>query len=157
MTLRPYSPTDAVKCRELLISNIPKYFVREDMKGLDNWMNALDTGTLPHTQAEAIYFYILELKKEIIGCAGFYLMKDENKAQLSWGIMHKDYHNKGYGKLLFDYRVNKIKEIAPGRQVTLWTSQHTFKYYEKRGMKVGSVTENGLKNGFDKYEMYCPS
>ena len=154
MHIRPYTHPDAVKCRELLISNIPKYFVMDDLKGLDNWMNALDTDTMPHDSAEAFYFYILELKEEIIGCAGFYLMKGENKAQLSWGIVHADYHNKGYGKLLFDYRVNKIKEIAPERQITLWTSQYTVKYFEKLGMVIDSITINGLKNGYDKYVMH---
>jgi N-acetylglutamate synthase-like GNAT family acetyltransferase len=153
MTIRSYKPADAAKCRELLISNIPKYFVQEDMKGLDNWLNSLDEGTVPYPTATAIYFYVLELNAEIIGCAGFYLMKDGNRAQLSWGIVHADYHNKGYGKLLFDYRVNKIKELAADRQITLWTSQYTFKYFEKFGMKVDAITLDGLKNGFDKYEM----
>jgi len=157
MIIRPYIPSDAVKCRELLMSNIPKYFVMDDLKGFDNWFNALDNDTMPHSGAEAIYFYILEIGKEIIGCAGFYLMKGENKAQLSWGIVHAAHHNKGYGRLLFDYRVNKIHEIAPERQVTLWTSQHTFNYFEKLGMKVDSIESNGLKNGYDKYVMHQPA
>lgn len=157
MLIRPYTHTDAVGCREIFISNMPKYFAEEEMEKLDNWLKALDTNTPPYSSAEAIYFYILELKHEIIGAAGFYLVKGENKAQLNWGMVHADYHNKGYGKLLFDYRVNKIKEIAPGRQVTLWTSQHTYSFFEKFGMKVESVTPNGFGYGFDKYVMYGPS
>jgi ribosomal-protein-alanine N-acetyltransferase len=157
MIIRLYAPADAIKCREIFISNIPKYFAEDEMDKLDNWLNALDTNTLPYSSAEAIYFYILELENEIIGAAGFYLMKGENKAQLNWGMVHADYHHKGYGKLLFDYRVNKIKEIAPGRQVTLWTSQHTYGFFEKFGMKVESVTPNGFGFGFDKYVMYSPS
>jgi ribosomal-protein-alanine N-acetyltransferase len=157
MLIRPYTHSDAVKCREIFISNVPKYFAADELSKLDNWLNALDTDTLPYTSAEAIYFYVLELKGELIGCAGFYTMKVENKAQLNWGMVHADYQNKGYGKLLFDYRVNKIHEIAPGRQVTLWTSQHTYKYYEKLGMKIESVTPNGFGYGFDKYVMYLPA
>ena len=111
MIIRPYIPADAVKCREVFISNIPAYFAEEEIEKLDNWLNALDTNTLPYSSAEAIYFYVLEFKNEVIGAAGFYLMKGENKAQLNWGMVHADYHNEGYGKLLFDYRVNKIKEL----------------------------------------------
>jgi len=153
MTLRPYSPTDAVKCREIFISNVPNYFAEEEIEKLDNWLNALDNGTVPYSSAEAIYFYVLEVKNEIIGAGGFYLVKGENSAQLNWGMVHADHHKKGFGKLLYDYRINKIKEIAPNRQTTTWTSQHTFRFYEKLGMKVKAVTPNGFGYGFDKYEM----
>jgi ribosomal-protein-alanine N-acetyltransferase len=156
MHIRPYSPADAVKCREIFISNVPEYFAEEEIEKLDNWMNALDNGTLPYKTAEAIYFYILEVDGVIIGAAGFYFVKDANNAQLNWGMVHASYHHKGYGKLLYDYRVNKIKELAPERQVTLWTSQHTFSFFEKLGMKTESVTPNGFGYGFDKYVMYHP-
>ncbi|HTA84579.1 MAG TPA: GNAT family N-acetyltransferase [Bacteroidia bacterium] len=152
MTIRPYSPADAIKCREIFISNVPKYFAQEELEKLDNWLDALHNGTVP-SYAEAIYFYVLEVENEIIGAAGFYLMKGENNGQLNWGMVHADHHNKGYGKLLFDYRVNKIKEIAPSRQATLWTSQYTYAFFEKLGMKIVKITPNGFGFGFDKYEM----
>ncbi len=157
MIIRPYTPSDAIKCREVFISNIPKYFAENEIEFLDKWLNALDNDTLHHSDAESIYFYVLELKGELIGCAGFYFVKGENKAQLNWGMVHAEHHNQGYGKLFFDYRVNKIKELSPDRQVTLWTSQYTFKFYEKLGMKTESVTPNGFGNGFDKYVMYVPA
>ncbi len=151
MQIRPYTPIDAVKCREIFISNVPKYFDAEEIAKLDTWMNAVDTDTVPYSTAESVHFYILELKGEIIGAAGFYIVKGENDAQLNWGMVHADFQHKGYGKLLYDYRVNKIKEL--GRRPTLWTSQHTYKFYEKLGMKVESVTPNGFGYGFDKYVM----
>ena len=156
MNIREYTPADEAACRDVLTSNIPKYFVIEDMDKLHNWLNALNTHTLPYSVAESIHFYVLEDADKIIGCAGFYMMKDENKAQLNWGMVHNDYHYKGFGKVLFDYRVNKIKEMAPGRQIALWTSQYTYKFYEKFGMKVESMAPNGFDFGYDKYVMYLP-
>lgn len=154
MHIRPYTPADAVKCREIFISNVPKFFAQEEIEKLDNWLNALDNGTVPYSSAESIHFYILELKGTIIGAAGFYVVKGENKGQLNWGMVHADHQHKGYGKLLYDYRVNKIKEL--GKQTTCWTSQYTYKFYEKLGMKVESVTPNGFGYGFDKYVMSGP-
>ncbi|MGP8216214.1 MAG: GNAT family N-acetyltransferase [Bacteroidia bacterium] len=157
INIRLYTPADAVKCRKIFISNVPAYFAEDEIGKLDNWLNALDNNTLPYSTAESIHFYVLEYKKNVIGCAGFYMVKGEKKAQLNWGMVHAGFQNKGFGKLLYDYRVNKIKELAPGRQITLWTSQHTFGYYEKLGMKVESVTKNGFGYGFDKYIMYRPA
>lgn len=153
MHIRPYAPADAVKCREIFISNVPKYFAAEEIAHLDNKLKALDNDTLPHSSAQSFHFYILELKGVTIGCAGFYISTDGKTAQLTWGMVHADHHKEGYGKLLFDYRVNKIKEMAPDRQVKLWTSQNTFSFFEKFGMKVESVTPNGFGYGFDKYVM----
>ena len=155
MHIRPYTHADAVKCREIFISNVPKYFDAEEIGKLDTWMNAAETNTVPYSFAEAIYFYILEVEGDIIGAAGFYLAKGENKGQLNWGMIHANHQGQGYGKLLYDYRVNKVKEM--GRQATLWTSQHTYKFYEKLGMKTESVTPNGFGYGFDKYVMYLPN
>jgi len=46
--------------------------------------------------------------------------------------------------------------MAPGRQIALWTSQYTYKFYEKFGMKVESMAPNGFDFGYDKYVMYLP-
>src|ERR1700756_3542663 len=126
MHIRLYTPADAIKCREIFISNVPKYFDAEEIGKLDTWMNAAETNTIPYSFAEAIYFYVLEVEGDVIGAAGFYLAKGENKGQLNWGMIHADHQGQGYGKLLYDYRINKVKEL--GRQATLWTSQHTYKF-----------------------------
>lgn len=154
MNIREYIPADEAACRRIFKSNIPKYFAIEEEEKLSNWLQALNTNTLPYSSAQSIHFYVLEDEGYVIGAAGFYLVKDANNAQLNWGMVDSHYHKKGLGKLLFDYRVKKIKEIAPGKQVTLWTSQYTYKFFEKMGMKTESVTPNGFGYGFDKYVMY---
>ena len=116
--IREYKPADESACRRIFKSNVPKYFAIEEEEKLTNWLQALNTNTLPYSTAQSIYFYVLEEESNVIGAAGFYLVKDSNNAQLNWGMVDSSHHKKGLGKLLFDYRVQKIKELAPGRQVT---------------------------------------
>ncbi len=157
MLIRNYLPSDELNVRELLLCNIPNgYFVLEDMKMLNNWLGAQNAGTIAYPPSVADYFFILETEK-VIGCAGFYVLADEKRAHLTWGMVDATYHNKGLGKLLFQYRVDKIRELYPGYKITLGTSQYTFKFFEKLGMKTESIISNGFGNNYDKYYMNLES
>jgi [ribosomal protein S18]-alanine N-acetyltransferase len=153
MNFRNYLPADEKRVREILISNIPMYFVMEDMNMLDSWLAAQNKGIVAYPPATADYFFVLEEGKKVIGCCGFYTLDGENRAHLTWGMLDSTYHNKGLGKLLFHYRANKIRELYPDYAIRLGTSQYTYQFFEKLGMKVESITPNGYGNGFDKYLM----
>jgi len=124
----------------------------EDMNMLDNWIAAQNKGIPAYPPSIADYFFVLETEK-IIGCAGFYVLENEKRAHLTWGMVDGQYHKKGFGKMLFEYRVNKVKELYPGFKITLGTSQYTFRFFEKYGMNVESITPNGFGNNYDKYFM----
>ena len=98
------------------------------------------------------YFFVLETNK-LFGCAGFYVLEEEKRAHFTWGMVDGNFHKQGYGKILFQYRADKVKELYPGFKVTLGTSQYTYKYFEKLGMKVESITPNGFGNNYDRYYM----
>jgi [ribosomal protein S18]-alanine N-acetyltransferase len=153
MLIRNYLPSDELSVRNLLLSNISNgYFVMEDMKMLDDWVAAQNKGIPAYPPSVADYFFVLETDK-VIGSAGFYVLAAEKRAHLTWGMVDGNLHNQGYGKLLFQYRVNKITEQYPGFKITLGTSQYTYKYYEKLGMKTETITPNGYGNNYDKYYM----
>lgn len=153
MKIRNYLPSDDKSIRDILISNIPNgYFVMDDMNMLNNWLTAQNKGVVAYPPAVADYFFVLETG-EIIGCAGFYILEDEKRAHFTWGMVLGNLHNSGYGKMLFQYRVDKVKELYSGFKVTLGTSQYTYKYFEKLGMKVESITPNGFGNNYDRYYM----
>jgi ribosomal-protein-alanine N-acetyltransferase len=153
MLIRNYLPSDELRVRGILLSNISNgYFVLEDMKMLSNWLAAQNKGIPAYPPSVADYFFVLETDK-IIGCAGFYVLEEEKRAHFTWGMVDGALHNMGYGKFLFQYRVDKVKEFYPGFKISLGTSQYTFKYFEKLGMKVESITPNGFGNNFDKYFM----
>jgi len=88
-----------------------------------------------------------------IGCGGFYLVRDENKAQLAWGMIHSRFHKQGYGTALYKYRQEQIEKINPNATISLGTSQHTFPFFEKMGFKVTNIVEQGYGEHLDKYDM----
>lgn len=124
----------------------------DDMNMLDNWITAQNKGIPAYPPSIADYFFVLETEK-IIGCCGFYVLQEEKRAHLTWGMVDGSYHKKGFGKILFEFRVNKVKELYPGFKITLGTSQFTFRFFEKYGMKVESITPNGFGNNYDRYFM----
>lgn len=160
MTIRPYISSDKERCREIFFSNCPKFFHPDEIKGLENWLSfqdiAEDKRIPAYSNSKKDYFFVLEKDNRVIGYAGFYLYKDENRAHLTWGVVDAMYHGKGCGKILFNYRVQRARELDPDKKITLGTSQNTYKYFEKFGMKVNAITPNGYGYGFDKYDMSLP-
>jgi ribosomal protein S18 acetylase RimI-like enzyme len=153
MVIRNYLPSDELQVKRILRSNISNgYFVLEDMNMLNNWINAQNKGVPAYPPSVADYFFVLETEK-IIGCAGFYVLELEKRAHLTWGMVDGNYHNKGFGTILFQHRIDKVKELYPGFKITLGTSQYTYQYFEKFGMKVETIEPNGYGNNYDKYYM----
>jgi ribosomal protein S18 acetylase RimI-like enzyme len=52
-----------------------------------------------------------------------------------------------------EYRLKKIKKEFPTTNITLNTSQYTFKFYEKFGFSVTKIIKDGYYHGLDKYDM----
>jgi len=72
---------------------------------------------------------------------------------LSWGMIHRDFHRMGYGTILYDYRKEMIQKDWPDHILTLGTSQHTFSFYQKVGMKVVATGKSGYGDDLDRYDM----
>ncbi len=153
MKIRKYDPVDRNACIELFKSNCPEYFDPSEIDGLENWLNGQDHGIISYKSSSADYFYVLEMDKNIIACGGFYLVKDHPTANLVWGMVHKKYHRRGYGKKLFQYRVGQINMLFPERAIILDTSQYTYQFYMQLGFSVTKITKEGYGPGLDRYDM----
>ena len=88
-----------------------------------------------------------------IACGGYGLNKTKTKAGLSWGLVHRRYHNQGYGSHSLKYRLHHIKSDYPDIEIHLDTSQHTYQFFEKFGFIIEQITKNGYGEGLDKYDM----
>lgn len=69
------------------------------------------------------YFIALNKKGEIVGTTGLYSLKSDNKDHcwLGWFCVSQKYRNKGIGKLLLNYSVNKAKKEKK-KYLNLYTS-----------------------------------
>lgn len=159
MLIRPYSETDKAECMAIFDSNCPKFFdpTERDMflKWLDHQADSSINYKSPtYTNSEADAYFVLESPVEgLVACAGFYILKEEKEARLAWGMIHSEHHQKGYGTLLYKHRIDLIKKQWPQHLITLGTSQHTFEFYQKMGMKVMAVIKSGYGPLLDRYDM----
>ena len=159
MILRTYKPEDKEKCVEIFRSNSPKFFDKSELGLFINWLDhqagnrsAYQSPTYSESEKDA-YFVVEIPAGGIVGCGGFYIVKDKNEARLAWGMIHSDYHHQGYGTALYNYRKEIIKMEWPNHRMVLGTSQHTYSFYEKMGMRINTKIKSGYGPDLDRYDM----
>lgn len=157
--IRLYNQKDKLACQAIFESNCPKYFDHTEREMFLKWLDhqadsSIDYKSPTYTNSETDAYFVLELPVEgVIACAGFYILKEEKEARLAWGMIHSEHHQMGFGTMLYKHRRNIIKQNWPQHRITLGTSQHTFAFYQKMGMKVLAVIKSGYGESLDRYDM----
>jgi len=151
--IRPYLAKDKETCIEIFKNNCPKYFVDAELKDFEVWLNGQDQNKLAYRNSNVEKYFVIEKEKEIIGCGGFYIASDNLLASMAWGMIHHDFHKLRFGQELFTFRLDKIKNDFPNHNISLSTSQHTYRFFERFDFKVIKITTDGFGIGMDKYDM----
>jgi ribosomal protein S18 acetylase RimI-like enzyme len=159
MILRDYKVSDKEQCIAVFQSNWPKFFDTSELAMFIKWLDhqadqnvEYASPTYSNSEKDA-YYVIEERRKGIVACGGFYIVKDLKEARLVWGMVHADFHNSGYGTALYNHRKEMIRRNWPGHQITLGTSQHTYPFYSKMGMRVIAFIKQGYGADLDRYDM----
>ena len=142
MEIEPYTQDKFDQCVEIFKSNLNKYFADYELEEFKSFLNQV--------AHKSSYFVVLEMD-EVVGCGGYEEYK--NEFTLTWGMIRRDLHGKGYGKKLTRYRLNAIRTEYPNSVIRIDTSQHTQGFYEKQGFKIEAIEKDGYKPGLDKYIM----
>lgn len=140
--IRAYQETDYDILVQLLEYNIPAYFAPEELKDFKQYLKAY----------RELYF-VVEWEGEIVGCGGINFPKQKNRAVISWDFFHPKYQNKGCGTALMDYRKNVIQKIPGIQIISVRTSQHAWKFYQKQGFQLIGITKDFWAKGYDLYNM----
>lgn len=151
--IEPYTKGFHDDCIRLFESNCPPFFDPAELNDLKNWLQGFDESYNPYSTSAGNYFYVAKVEGQMVGCAGFYILKYKATANMMWGMIDRKEHGKGYGKSLFQFRVEEIRRSFPEHRITLDTSQHTFRFFEKLGFKIVKITPNGYGEGLDRYDM----
>lgn len=123
-------------------SNFPKYFGDEDRDWLIEFLDEPDGPN----------FVVLDDTK-VIGFGGYEISDFYNRAVLTFGMMHSEYHKLGLGKYLLAYRLLHIAEQKelPTNYVTVDTTPSVARFFEHFGFKQISVWQKGYRSGFDMH------
>ncbi|MGK7397515.1 MAG: GNAT family N-acetyltransferase [Candidatus Cyclobacteriaceae bacterium M3_2C_046] len=89
----------------------------------------------------------------IIGAGGINYFYHQGLTRLSWDLVHPNYHERGIGTSLVQYRLEIIKTNPLIKKVQVRTSQLTYGFYEKMGFRLEKTEKNSWADGFDLYQM----
>lgn len=150
--IRKYTTADQEACMNAFKTNVPKYFTLEEIDEFERFLTKLSD---PEATDNPPYF-VMELEDKLIGCGGFGEKKGidgTDAITFVWGMVHKEYHKKGYGEQLLVFRMAEIRKQFPDRQVILDTTQFSFPFFEKYGFRTVKITENSYGEGMHRYDM----
>lgn len=150
--IRPYHKNDNAACMLAFNSNVPLFFTVPEITQFENWLAKFDASATAEPDFQSYYFVLL-LDRAVIGCGGFVHHSVKNESTFSWGLVHRAYHKKGFGKLLFDYRLSKMKMMYPTASILLDTTQHSYTFFQKYGFVTEKYTKEGYGEGMHRYDM----
>lgn len=159
MIIREYKIEDKDSCIEIFKSNCPFFFDKSELDMFDKWLDhQVNKNSIykspTFTNSERDTYYVIELPDiGVVGCGGFYILKDIHEARLAWGMIHAKFHRQGLGTVLYKHRSDIIKRDWPNHVLTLGTSQHTYSFYEKMGLTVTGKVKSGYGEDLDRFDM----
>lgn len=145
--IRPYTTADLEDCLRCFESNVPQYFTAEE-KGFFRDFLEVRVAESP----QMLPYYVLISGNKIIGCGGLGLNENDT-VSLTWGLVHRDFHKKGFGKQLLAHRLEKFRLLFPEKKLRLDTTQHAAGFFEKYGFRTEKYTPDGYAPGLHRYDM----
>ncbi len=142
MKIIPYSEDRFHDCVEIFASNLGKYFADYELNDFKSYLKKV--------LIQNTYFVLIE-NEDVIACGGY--EKEGKEIGLTWGMVKRTHHRKGFGRELTLFRLAAIKRKYSECIVKIDTSQHTEGFYKKQGFRTQSIEKGGFTQGIDKYTM----
>lgn len=142
--LRSYQAEDERPCLAIFDTNTPPFFSPLERDDFQRYLRR---------QAPTASYLVVEHEGSIIACGGLEVQIHANSVGLVWGMVRRDFHGKGVGRLLTSERLRKARELPEVHRVVIDTSQHTKGFYEKLGFTTVNITADGYEPGLDRYDM----
>jgi GNAT superfamily N-acetyltransferase len=143
MRVREYTAADRDACLAVFDTNVPAYFITQEREAFAAFLDDLP----------GPYLVIEDESGTIVGCGGYAIVPETRTADMCWGMVARDRHGTGLGRLLLDARLDAVRADPRAEAVALNTSQHTRGFYERRGFVAERVTPDGFAPGLDRCDM----
>lgn len=141
-TVRAFAPADRAACLALFDSNVPEFFAPHERAEFEQWLN--DPGE----------YFVLEDGGKVVACGGVWLdpARPQRSAGLSWGMVARDVHRRGYGSRLLAFRLARLWALGAA-EVHLDTSQHSAPFFARHGFQEVRRVADGFGPGLDRVDM----
>lgn len=142
LDVREYRPTDLDGCVEVLESNVPEFFRDHERSEYREFL-----ADLPGP-----YLVVSDGRDRIVACGG-YAASTRAVVDLCWGMVRRDLHGQGLGRMLTKARLDRALADPSVESVALSTSQLTTGFYERLGFRIVEVRPDGYGPGLDRCDM----
>jgi len=143
MRVRDYTTSDRSACLAVFDSNVPVFFAAFERDEFAAFLDALP----------GPYLVVEDDAGVVVGCGGYGVKPGTGVADLCWGMVVRERHGTGLGRLLLDARLERVRADAAAQAIALHTSQHTRGFYERRGFRTERVVPDGYAPGLDRCHM----
>lgn len=135
---------DLSACMDVMRTNVPASFVKDDMDTFESWL-----------RASRCPFLVCRRKGELIGCGGYSVDSGNDVGWLRWGMVRRDQHRRRVGSSILRERLARLGELGV-RTVRVDTSQHSQGFFLRHGFGVLATHPDGYWEGHDRVEMIRP-
>lgn len=139
MKITRFNRLHAHRCMEIFLTNQGKFFDPSEMAMLRSFLE---------NEKLTEEFYVIAEDEDVIGCGGFELT-GQGQVDLTWGMVHQNFHGRGYGKALLEFRLHRIEQLFGKVVIRVETSQHTKGFFEKYGFETQATKADGFGPDID--------
>lgn len=139
--VRDYAVTDKADCLTLFDSNVPRYFDVSERVMFEDFLDNPDGA-----------YFVIKREHQVCGCGG-YAREDRGQARYTWGMVDNRLHGQGLGRLLAEYRLDRIIASGEFREVELFTTPAVAPFFKKFGFEAENIEKGGFAPGMDKVQM----
>jgi N-acetylglutamate synthase-like GNAT family acetyltransferase len=142
MMIRPFQVTDTAPLLQLFRWNTPEYFGEEEVAHFEIYLASQPTD-----------FFVMELDKVIVGCAGYSYQEAILTGQVSWFVFHPEYQGQGLGTKILNFCLAQLKKEQKMQKIIVRTSQLVEGFFSKAGFKTTYKEKDYWAPGYDLYVM----
>ena len=140
---RRYRPADREGCLAVFDSNVPLFFRTDERAAYGAFLDALP----------GPYVVLDGEEGGVVACGGWAVEPGGRTADLCWGMVRRELHGRGLGRLLTEARVAAARDAGGVDAVALETSHLTTGFYRRLGFEVISREEDGYGPGLHRCRM----
>jgi [ribosomal protein S18]-alanine N-acetyltransferase len=140
-SIREYRDSDKEEVISILEQNVPDYFAEDEINDFRSYI-----------ADEIEDYYVAKLDDRIVGAGGINYEKDLGIAKISWDFIHPEFHGKGIGRALLNYRLQRVRH-QNATTIIVRTSQLAYRFYERHGFELSEIKKDYWAKGFDMYHM----
>jgi hypothetical protein len=144
---------DREACLAVFDGNVEPYFAPDERPCFEAFLDA-----------EPAPYLVLEAESDgnddddddagarIVACGGVYVV--EQVARMCFGLVTREQHGLGLGRLLLQLRIDLATRAAPVERVALSTSQHAAGFFEREGFATAAREPDAFAPGLDRCDMH---